>query len=737
MAQNGNNRLKIETQLNRDFGLVTSMSIGVGTMIAAGIFTLSGLAVRNVGSSAIFSFLLAAFVAVFIALTYSEFASIHPESGGGYLYSRKSFPAPLAYLAGLTLVLGYSSSCAFYISSISSYFHEFVWHSPIEGLSGIAALIFLILVNIKGTKESANIQVAVTIAKVILLIWFIAGGLKVVDTSSFINKFSTDMVNIGSTGALVFITFFGFSAIAASGGEIKNPTKTIPRAIFWSIGIVTFLYILIILVISSADLTEYTEAAMGIAAVKFLGPIGGMVIVSGAIFSMISASNASIMAGSRVSMSMSRLGHLPRIFGIVNSNTYTPIVSLAFVGILIFTFTLSFNLENLAHFSNTVLLTSAILVNAALIRHRKKYPDIERPFKVPFVPLLPILGILTNLFLLGQTLFHHRTPFLIAIAFLVFGIIALLVWKSLQAEEDAIPGESSKVALVQGVKSKTRFRVLVPVANPANVKQLIEFAASIARDRDGEIITMRAAIKPDLISLARENQFFERERHILALADAVAKSLNVPATSLISIGHGRARTILETARQRQCDLVILGWKGYTSTARKILGDVADSIVNHAKADIILLKQVENIKLKKILLPTAGGEHARCAESYAASLVRLYGGSLTLCSVVSPDAGSDVLKMAEENLDKAVERGLKQHNLEVNRKLIVHSSVNVGIIKEAKNYDSVVVGAAGKSIYPKILFGSIPENIAKHCDKPVILVKHYHPVKALFGRVMEE
>ncbi|MEM6380491.1 MAG: amino acid permease, partial [Bacteroidota bacterium] len=161
----------IETELSRDLGLTSALAIGIGTMIAAGIFTLSGLAIRNVGSAAIVSFLLAAIVATFTALTYCEFVSIYPKTGEGYLYARKTYPAPLAYFVGWSLFLGYSSSCAFYIASLSSYFNEFIWHAPIEALFGIITLAGLTLLNIKGTKESGKFQIIVTAAKVVLLIW--------------------------------------------------------------------------------------------------------------------------------------------------------------------------------------------------------------------------------------------------------------------------------------------------------------------------------------------------------------------------------------------------------------------------------------------------------------------------------------------------------------------------------------------------------------------------------------
>ena len=236
----------IETELSRDIGLVTALAIGAGTMIAAGIFTPSGLAVGYVGSAAIASFLVAAVVALFTALTYCEFTSIYPQSGEGYLCARKTFAPPLAYLVGWCLVLGQTASCGFYVASLSSYFNEFVWHSPVEQASGLVALVGLVLLNIKGTKESGTFQVVITVAKVILLLWFCVGGLPHVSTEQVIERFSTDMMMIGSTAALVFITFFGFSAIAASAGEVRNPTKTIPRAIFLSMGIVTVLYTLVV-----------------------------------------------------------------------------------------------------------------------------------------------------------------------------------------------------------------------------------------------------------------------------------------------------------------------------------------------------------------------------------------------------------------------------------------------------------------------------------------------------------
>lgn len=731
---------QVETELSRDLGLTSALAIGIGTMIAAGIFTLSGLAIRNVGSAAIVAFLLAAVVATFTALTYCEFVSIYPKTGEGYLYARKTYPAPVAYFVGWALFLGYASSCAFYIASLSSYFNEFIYHLPLESLFGLVMLIGLTLLNIKGTKESGKFQIVVTAAKVLLLIWFIFGGLKYVDMQGMIDRFNADLLKIGTTAAMVFITFFGFSAIAASAGEVKDPVKNIPKAIFISMGVVTILYTLVVMVVLFAGLTEYTEASMGEAAKRFLGGFGGYVIIAGAIFSMISASNASIMAGSRVVLSMSKLGHLPKEIGVINAATRTPIVAVILVGGAIMIFALILPLEDLSYFANTVLLLALILVNVALIIHRKKFPDIERPFKVPFVPLLPILGILANLYLIAQIL-AYPLPFILAIAALVLGMLAFVAWKGTQSVETAIPGLASHVAHShgRGTQQKDRFRILVPIANPDNIEVLLELASAVAKNKNGEILLLRVVTVPEQLPPTNfDDQVIDQEEAVLKRARKYAEKHQIPSHSLIRVAHNVARTILETSSERACDLIVVGWKGFSTNKERVLGSIIEAVITHARTDIMLVKIMGEGKFRRILMPTAGGEHAQCAEQYGAAIASSLQGALTICNVVPKVAAEAELASRKENLELALQR-LKENNaaLKIDSKLIKSDQVSAGIIQEAQNYDAVMVGAAGQSIYPQILFGNIPEEIAKETDKSVIVVKHYNPVKALYGRVVGE
>jgi len=315
-----------------------AFAIGLGTMIAAGIFSLSGTAVAEIGSSAVIAFVIAAVVAGITAASYSEFASIYSENGGGYLFSSRTFENDtLVYTVGAMLFLGYTGTTAFYLATMDEWFFRFLipesLHFLPHGTTGVLGAVLLGTLNARGTEESGTFQLLVTGAKVAVLFAFIGGAFAFrgpsTAVSNFAAQFSTDAVGIVTIAALAFITFFGFSAIAASAGEIIEPRKTVPRAIAASIITVTVLYALVIVAMVNSPvpaevIAEEGETAMGRVAAGFLGPVGRSLIVAGAIFSMVSASNASILAASGIGSLMGRQGQAPRPFSRIHPTYGTP-----------------------------------------------------------------------------------------------------------------------------------------------------------------------------------------------------------------------------------------------------------------------------------------------------------------------------------------------------------------------------------------------------------------------------
>src|SRR6056297_2241667 len=272
----------------RTLGFKIAFAIGLGTMIAAGIFSLSGTAVAAIGSSAVIAFVIAAVIAGITAASYSEFASIYSENGGGYLFSSRTFEHDtLVYAIGAMLFLGYTGTTAFYLATMDEWFFRFLLPEPLQvlphGTTGVLAALLLGTLNARGTEESGTFQLLVTGAKVAVLIAFVGGAFAFEGPSSavgtFAGNFSTDAVGILTISALAFITFFGFSAIAASAGEIIKPRETVPKAIAASIITVTILYTFVIIAMVNSPIpaevvAQEGETAMGRVASAFLGPIG-------------------------------------------------------------------------------------------------------------------------------------------------------------------------------------------------------------------------------------------------------------------------------------------------------------------------------------------------------------------------------------------------------------------------------------------------------------------------------
>lgn len=701
-------------------------------MIAAGIFTLSGLAVRNAGSSAIIAFLLAASVALLTALSYCEFSSIYTESGEGYLYTRKTFPAPLAFVVGWALLLGYTASCAFYLASLSTYFQEFILALPFEAMSGLLVLVLLAVLNVRGTEESSRFQIFVTGAKVLLLIGFVIGGLRYFDPGHFMAILTLDLGKIGGTAAMVFITFFGFSAIAASAGEVRNPTRTIPRAIFLSVGIVSVLYVLVIMAVVSGKLTEYDESAIGRAAELFLGPIGGMVIIAGALFSMLSASNASIMAGSRVAFTMSRLDHLPGLLGRIHPARRTPAGAILAMVTGIGLFLLVLPLEGLAHFADTVLLLAMVLVNLALIAHRRRYPELERPFRVPLVPALPLLAVASNVVLLAG-LVGYPVPFWLAIATLLLGFVSFLAWSYLKAPTRRLEGQPSLLAYQdQPGEPAEAYRILVPVANPTSLATLVTLACRLARPREGRLVGLRVVWLPEQLPLSEGTAYVEGEYPLLEQARLRAEECDVPIQNVIRVSHHIGRAILEEGDQRDCELILLGWKGYSSARGWIFGEDVDLVVSRARTDILLVKLGPTRAFQRLLVPVTEGRHSRLAQSLAGAIARDQDAVVTLCHVIPSGTPEQA---ARSLLDQAAER-LRSQGLERVRLLVLQgASPAQTLVAESSQYDAVVLGASDASFSPRVLFGAVAEQVGREAPGSVLVAKAHHPLKDFVGRVL--
>lgn len=750
-----------------------AFAIGLGTMIAAGIFSLSGTAVAAIGSSAVIAFVIAAVIAGVTAAAYSEFASVYSENGGGYLFSARTFDhATLVYAVGAMLFLGYTGTTAFYLATMDEWFFRFILpeslHFLPHGTTGVVAVLLLGTLNARGTEESGSFQLIVTGAKVAVLLAFIGGAFAFRGPSAAVGKFAANFgggpVDILTISALAFITFFGFSAIAASAGEIIKPKRTVPRAIAASILTVTVLYAFVIIAMVNSPvpaevIAQEGETAMGRVAASFLGSIGESLIVAGAIFSMVSASNASILAASSIGSLMGTRGQAPRRFSRIHPDYGTPSWSVAtatatIVALIVFFIALfpaegglvpfelalslpgvgsltltQLGLNALTGFATLNLLLPLAVVNVALIYSRRRFPDITRGFRVPGVPVVPVIGVLANLGLI-----YNLPPKGVVTGLVLTGamVVAYLAWGGAPETEDllreVVPETPASNAASEGAEPEAAaetggFRVLVPVARPDRAVRYVELAAALAKVSDEEPIVhvLNVTQVPDqtpwetVQDTARART--ERIRDELDENDYGA-DLRIEGHTCRDV----AFDILQTARDEDADLILMGYPERHQ-------DVTETVEREAPCDVFFADKTTSADdLDVINIGAGGGPHHQAVLPLVNALGQ-QGSELHLINVSTEDQGTNEASGTTLDALEGVET-TQVHNVR-------SGSVAAGLVETAaENGGVLVIGASRDRWLRQALFGSTPDEVialAEERDVPVLV---YASQTGVSGRLNE-
>lgn len=347
-------------QLARHLGLFEATMIGVGAMIGAGIFVLTGIATGYAGPAAIFAFGLNGIVTLFTALSYAELSSAIPEAGGGYAFVKKVMPNSVAFVSGWMLWFAYVVACSLYAKGFGSYFLEFferyapaVSHTMVAMLGHGAAVAVLTLgigvaflaINIAGTHASGKTEDVITMLKILILGVFIYFGIRAIlanpslTRSNFSPLLPNGLGGVAAAMGLTFIAFEGYDLIATVSEEVEDPRKNIPRAIMYSLGITVVVYLLVVFVCLGAVppaeglptwalLGEYGEIGIVMAAQSFMPSFGVVLVLAGGLFATLSALNATVMASSRVAFSMGRDWMLPHAFSRIHSIRRTPVMAI-------------------------------------------------------------------------------------------------------------------------------------------------------------------------------------------------------------------------------------------------------------------------------------------------------------------------------------------------------------------------------------------------------------------------
>jgi APA family basic amino acid/polyamine antiporter len=416
------------------------VALGIGAIIGAGLFSITGgAAANNAGPAITISFIVAAVGCAFAGLCYAEFASMIPVAGSAYTYSYATMGEFIAWIIGWDLVLEYAVGAATVSISWSRYLVKFLEYfnihlspaftlSPFDGglinVPAVAIVMLMSFVLMRGTRESAFINAIIVCLKVAVVIIFIALGWHYIHPENYTPYVPDNNGTFGEFGfsgivraaAIVFFAYIGFDAVSTAAQEAKNPKRDMPIGILLSLVICTILYILFAHVMTGV--TSYTSFAGkdGIApvavAIDHMGSAGpdGKIIpdypwLNKAIIVAILGGYASVilvmlMGQSRVFFSMSKDGLLPKLFSDVHPKFRTPAKSNMLFMLVVSIFAAFVPARVVGEMTSIGTLFAFILVCLGVIVMRRNMPDAPRAFRTPLVPLVPILGVATCLFMM-------------------------------------------------------------------------------------------------------------------------------------------------------------------------------------------------------------------------------------------------------------------------------------------------------------------------------------------------
>jgi basic amino acid/polyamine antiporter, APA family len=425
-----------KNSLKRTLGRWNLISLGIGAVIGAGIFVLTGQAAASyAGPGVVISFIVAGIACAFAGLCYAEFASMIPIAGSAYTYAYATLGEFIAWIIGWDLILEYLFGAATvavgWSGYVVSFFKDFgvtipaalsnapfsydtatgVWSATGAFINFPAIFIVAVITTLLvfGIRESANFNNLIVLVKLIVILLFVGFGISYVVSDNwvpFIPENTGEFGHFGWSGVfraagVIFFAYIGFDAVSTTAQEAKNPQKDMPWGILGSLVICTIIYILVGLVMTGIvpypDLNDPAPVAVAVNTAGEGMAWLRMPIKIGAIAGLSSVVLVMLMGQPRIFFSMSRDGLLPKSFGKVHPKFKTPYITTIVTGVVATIVAGLFPIGILGELVSIGTLLAFVLVCGGILILRYKRPEIHRPFKTPLFPIVPILGVLSSL----------------------------------------------------------------------------------------------------------------------------------------------------------------------------------------------------------------------------------------------------------------------------------------------------------------------------------------------------
>jgi len=710
----------VRERLSRDLGLFSLVSISMGAMMGAGIFILPGVAASISGPSVVLAFVIAGVVAMTSAFSMSEMATAMPIAGGAYVYITRSMGPLPGTIMGWGVWFSLILKSAFALVGLGVYMSLFV-DVEMRYISLFLACL-LLGVNVVGTKYSGRLQSLIVFTATASLAALVLLSVPHVDTARYSPMMTSGITGLLAATSLVFVSYIGLTNIASLAEEVRKPEKSIPRAMFISLGVMMALYALVTASVVGVLEHEHlyrTYTPIYDTASAVVNPAFGAVLGGVAIAALISMANAGIITSSRYPFAMGRDQLMPSWLLHISPRFSTPSNSIAFTGIVILALIATVDVVNLAKLASAFTMLVFIFVNAAVLIFRFVGPEWYRPkFRSLGYPYIQIAGILAALVLMAMS---GMLSLLFVAGFFVFGTLWFFFYGKERVsfkgafEEAVIYMKRMHLKHVASAKIETgTVRIMIPLEKMKHGGDLLRMAKLLTTGKRGVIYTVRFKEVPfqtplTVVKKAVEGLESEFEARTRKLAEEIGAEVEIYEV----LTHSWKESVVSFAEEYGINMILLDWE---EEFHRMLFHGSDThwIMENAPCDVLIFKD-RGIDIKKIMVMTTGDVFKRLCINIVNSIASARGAEVTCLQTVESESTMH---------RKMVER---YHRMlgDVCTPNIKTSVVPLwNLIREteesAKDVDLLVLGTTEQRT-KHLMFGAYEDKILEHVDCSVLVV----------------
>jgi basic amino acid/polyamine antiporter, APA family len=391
-------------KLKKELKLLDVYAIATGTTLSAGFFLLPGLAAEQAGPALILAYLIAALPLLPATLSIIELATAMPRAGGVYYFLDRTLGPYFGTVGGIGTWLALILKVAFSLIGMGAYLSIFIPDVPILTVAIVLAVLLGIL-NVFGAKKSGRLQIILVFGLLAILVVFISGGVVSLENVNFKNFFAAGFDSIFATAGLVYISYVGVTKVASLSEEVKDPEKNLPKGVILAFLTTMIIYVLgTMVMVGVVPMDEFAGSLtpVALAADKFLGKTGVILLSIAALFAFVSVANAGTLSASRYPLAMSRDHLVPNIFRRLGK-TGVPLNSIVLTTGIVVLLLLLFDPLKIAKLASAFqLLMFALVCLAVIVMRESKIESYDPGYKSPLYPWMQIFGIISPLFLIFE-----------------------------------------------------------------------------------------------------------------------------------------------------------------------------------------------------------------------------------------------------------------------------------------------------------------------------------------------